>query len=98
MIVNSQCGLSRGGSCLTNLIAFYNTTTGFVYKESAAGGVYLYISKAFETVFHSILVSGCRYIMVWMGEHRLNGWTLGVVVMGQTLPVVADPASSRRLH
>ncbi|KAK4823685.1 hypothetical protein QYF61_005656 [Mycteria americana] len=34
---------------------------------------------------------------MWV-RNKLNGWTLGIVVMGQTLPVIADPASSRRLH
>ncbi|CAM5103781.1 unnamed protein product [Natator depressus] len=46
VIRNSQHGFTKGRSCLTNLIAFYDEITGSVDE-----------GKAFDTVSHSILVS-----------------------------------------
>lgn len=54
--MNSRCGLCKGRSCLTNLVAFCNKMMEFVYKERVADFVYLYFSMAFETVFYSILI------------------------------------------
>lgn len=34
--MNSQCGLHKGRSCLTNLVPLYNKMMGFVYKERIA--------------------------------------------------------------
>lgn len=54
---SSQHRFSKGKSCLTNLIAFHNITTGWVDVSRAVDIVYLDFSKAFNTISHSILVT-----------------------------------------
>jgi len=51
----SQHGLMKGRSCLINLISFYDKVSHLVDEGKAVDIFYLDFSKAFDTVFHSIL-------------------------------------------
>ncbi|CAM5127912.1 unnamed protein product [Eretmochelys imbricata] len=76
VIRNSQHGFTKGKSCLTNLIAFYDEITGSVDEGKAVDVLFLDFSKAFDTVSHSIFVSkikkyaldGCttRWVESWL--------------------------------
>ncbi|GAB0178318.1 mitochondrial enolase superfamily member 1 [Grus japonensis] len=52
----SQHGFTKGGSCLTNLISFYDKVTCLVEEGKVVDVVYLDFSKAFDTISHSILL------------------------------------------
>ncbi|CAM5150489.1 unnamed protein product [Natator depressus] len=69
VIRNSQHGFTKGKSCLTNLIAFYDETTGSVDEGKAVGVLFLDFSKAFDTISHSILASKLK-------KHGLDEWTI----------------------
>ncbi|PKU47570.1 rna-directed dna polymerase from mobile element jockey- hypothetical protein [Limosa lapponica baueri] len=56
VIGSGQHGFTKGKSCLTNLIVFYDGMTGWVDEAKAVDVVYLGFSKAFETVSHNVLI------------------------------------------
>jgi len=87
VIRSSQHGFTKGKSCLTNLIAFYDGVTGWVNEGRAVDVVYPVFSKAFDTVSHNILLGKLRkcglveWSVKWI-ENWLNGGTQRVAISG----------------
>ncbi|TRZ10882.1 hypothetical protein HGM15179_016231 [Zosterops borbonicus] len=89
----SQHRFTRGRSCLTNLVSFYDQVTRLVDAGKAVDVVSLDFSKAFDTVSHSTFLEKLaaqgsdRSTLCWV-RNWLDGWAQRVVGNGA--------ASSRR--
>ncbi|GAB0181292.1 mitochondrial enolase superfamily member 1 [Grus japonensis] len=98
VIRSDQHGFTKGKSCLTNLIAFFDGMTSWLHEGRAVTVVYLNFSKAFDTVSHNILIGKLRkcgldeWTVRWI-ENWLNGRAQRVVISGAESswrPVASD--------
>ena len=60
LIKGSQCGFTKGSSCLTNLLEFYEAVSDCVDEGKAVDIVYLDFKKVFDKVPHRRLIANVR--------------------------------------
>ena len=90
VIRSSQHGFTKGKSCFTNLVAFYDGMTDWVDEGRAVDIVCLEFSKAFDTVSHNILLGKLR-------KCGLDEWTVGWIenwLNGSSPPALLCPSEA----
>ncbi len=75
LIRNSQHGFSRGKSCLTNLLSFFDKITDEVDKGNPIDVIYLDFAKAFDKVPHQRLLRKLKSLGVSSNVRRwIENW------------------------
>jgi len=70
LIEGTQHGFTKGRSCLTNLLTFFEDVTDYVDKGNAVDVIYLDFQKAFDKVPHKRLLRKVRSLGI--GGHIYN--------------------------
>jgi len=84
VIGGNQCGFTKGKSCLTNMVAFYDEATAPKDKGRATGIISMDLCKACDTVPHDIVAKLKKngfhaWTTHWL-RNQLDGHTQGVAL------------------
>ena len=75
VIQENQHGFTKGRSCITNLVTFYDGVAALMDKAKASDVIYLEVSKVFDMVPHNIFVSRLeRYAFDRWTFHWTSNW------------------------